>query len=242
MNWIFDVALIVIYILVIVICACRGFVKSIWSTIAVIGAFLAACAFGSTVSELILDNFVYEHVTSYAYESVESIAEESNEGYNVSEIFAAVPEDLVTLFERCGADFDEIKNGLSSEIAMSSDELYEMAENIALPISKAISNIIGFALTFLCSLIALLLLGCILNLVVQLPIIKSINCILGAILGVIEGFFLIWVICLIIGQLFDIGFLNRQSSENLFSIINSSRLVSFFCNLSWIDFIIVSIK
>lgn len=242
MSWILDVFLILLYIFVIIVCAYRGFVKSVWSTVTVIGALILAYIFGPSLSEWVYDAFVYDCVSSYTYETVESIIEEKSDGYDVSDLLETAPDEFLNLLEHCGADLEEIKSTLSSSVTVSKDELYELAGTIALPVSGTISNLIGFVSIFLGAVIIISLLGFVLRLIVKVPIIRSINSLLGAVLGVAEGFIIVWIVCLIIGLLVENGFMNTEYSETLHLIANDSRLLKFFCELSPIDFINIRIE
>jgi hypothetical protein len=158
--------------------------------------------------------------------------EEKSGEYDASGVFDAVHEDFDKLLDFCGIDIEELKSDISYPLTVSKDELFDMAEAIATPITKAVSNAIGIVVVFLCSLILISLIGLVMKLVVKIPIIRSINCILGAVLGLVEGFVILWVVCLIISIFVDRGFMNAETSEMFGLIADGSRLLKFFSQLS----------
>ena len=237
MNFLLDICLIVLFLLIVIICACRGFVRCIWSMLTIVGAFVLAYVFGPTVGGWIGETFVYEYVSSYTYDTLDSIVDESGNEFAVSDVFDSMPDELIDLLNRCGADYEDIKTELSSSLTVSNEQLRSISDSISLPISTTISNIIGIVVVFFGALLAISLLGLILKLVVKVPVIKSIDSFLGAILGIAEAFVVIWVVCLIIGLLVEHSFISNSQNEELLLIAKNSYILRFFCDLSPINFI-----
>lgn len=242
MNVILDLVLVVLYLVIIFVCAFRGFVKSIWSMVTIIGSILLTCIYGPIVGDWIHNKYVHDYVSDYVYESVEAIVAEKSGEYYISNVSEVLPEDLLTMLHYCGADIEEIQTRVSSYATVSKDELYSLADTIASPISDTISNIVGFVAVFVCSVIAISLMGLILKLIVKMPVIKSVNFTLGAVLGVVEGFIVLWIICMVIGSLIERGIISAESNETIFYMTESSHLLKFFGELSLLDLINVRIE
>ncbi len=231
-----DIILVLIFLLVVIISARRGFVKCIWSVVTIIGAFVFSYMFGPTLGVWIGEAFVCDYVSSYSYEVVESIVEEKSDKdqYDVPDLFDTLPEDLISFLEHCGVDIDDITSGLSTSVTVSQDELYTIADSIASRVSKTISNVSGIIIVFLASIIIISLLGLILKLLVKVPIIKPINTFFGMILGIVEGFVIVWILCWLVELVVE--------NETFHLITDSSYLFKFFRNLSLTDFINIRIE
>lgn len=244
MNVLFDVILVVIFLLVVIISTCRGFVKSIWSMVTIIGAFVLAYMFGPVLGEWLEESFVNDYVSSYACEVVETIAKDDviPNRYDVSELFDPASQKYVEWLTSCGVDLDDIKSRLSPTLIVSQSELYFISESIASSVSETISKVLGIIISFVASLIIISLLGGLLKLIVKVPIIKSINTILGMILGLFEGFAVVWVLCTVVSIFVESGIWNEGNGEMFRLIINNSYLYKYFCDLSLFDFINIRIE
>lgn len=241
-KWALDVLLILIFLLMVVIATQKGFVKSIWRTVTVIGSFVVAYIFGPVLGSWICTGFVLKNVTSYAYEVITRLAENSSGIYDVSSLFETLPEEFVRLLSNCGADINEISSGLSLSLKVTEDEIYSLAQSIAAPISHSISNAIGIVTVFLASVLVLILLGMVLKLVVKIPVIRSLDAILGAVFGIVEGAVIVCVLCVAIGIFVEHSFMNSSSNEVLYALTENSRIFNFFCQLSPIDFININVQ
>lgn len=241
-NWLLDILFVLIFLLIVVLATQKGFVKSIWRTVTVIGSFIVAYLFGPIIGEWIYDNFVLEHVTSYAYDVVAQLVENNGGEYNVSELFETLPDEFLQLLSHCGTSVEELSSKFSVSLTVSEEELYSMAESIAMPISHTLSNAVGIIAVFLASILAFVLVGLVLKLVVKLPIIHSLDSILGFLFGIGEGFVIVWILCLLVGIFVEHSFMSSSSNEVLYSLTEGSRIFNFFCELSPIDFINIKVQ
>lgn len=237
MNMIFDIILVLLYLVVVLICTKRGFVKSIWSAVTIIGSILLTRFYGPVLALWIKEKFIYNRVFRYVYDSVEAIKVEKNGGVSLSDFSENLPDDLLRLIRFSEVDTEAIQDNFSSFAAMSEDEILHLADSIASPVSGTISNIVACICVFVCSLVAISLIGLILKLIVKMPVIKSLNSILGAFLGLIEGFIIIWIICALGGSLLEHGIVCEGSYETLFNLMEHSRIIEFFCEFSLLELI-----
>jgi uncharacterized membrane protein required for colicin V production len=237
MNFLLDIFLSLLLLLIIIISTERGFVNSVWSTVTIIGAFVLAYLFSGLISDWICDNFVLKYVSEYAYGIVASLIQPKAEQYDISFLFEALPEEFVTLVENCGADMSALESRFSSSFTISEEELYSFAESVALPISSTISGAIAIVSVFLVSILILWLLGLIIKIIVKIPIIKTINSLLGFIFGVLKGFVVVWIVCVALNIFVERGFMNPSSSDVLNDLASGSYIFKFFCDFSPIKFI-----
>ena len=64
------------------------------------------------------------------------------------------------------------------------EQLYDMAQSFAAPITKVISDLLGYALVFFIALLCLNILAALLGKVADLPVIRSCDRLLGLALGI----------------------------------------------------------
>lgn len=237
MNWLLDVFLVLIFLLITVISTEKGFVKSIWSTVTIVGAFVLAYMFGPILGDWICDNFVLGHVSEYTFDVVETLIATGSEQYDISYLFESLPEEFVALVENCGADLETLESQFVQSVTVSKEELYSFAESVALPISRTLSNAVGVVSVFLASVLALWLVGLVVKVIAKIPIIKTINGLLGFVVGLIKGFIIVWILCVAIGIFVERGFMEPESMEALKLLADGSYIFKFFCNLSPVNFI-----
>lgn len=237
MKWLLDIFLFLIFLLITIISTEKGFVKSIWSTVTIIGAFVLSYLFGPILGAWICDNFVLGHVTEYAFNVVETLVTTSSEQYDISYLFESLPDEFVALVENCGADLDALESQFMLSVTLSKDELYSFAESVALPISRTLSNAVGIVAVFLVSILVLWLVGLLVKVIAKFPIIKTINGFLGFLVGLIKGFIIVWILCVAIGIFVERGFMEPESMEALKILTDGSYIFKFFCNLSPVNFI-----
>lgn len=237
MNWLLDVFLVLIFLLITVISTEKGFVKSIWSTVTIVGAFVLAYMFGPILGDWICDNFVLGHVSEYTFDVVETLIAADSEQYDISYLFESLPEEFVALVENCGADLETLESQFVQSVTVSKEELYSFAESVALPISRTLSNAVGVVSVFLASVLALWLVGLVVKVIAKIPIIKTINGLLGFVVGLIKGFIIVWILCVAIGIFVERGFMEPESMEALRLLADGSYIFKFFCNLSPVNFI-----
>ena len=242
MNLILDIILILLFLVIVLISTIRGFVKSVWRTITVIGAFVLAYMYGPMVGSYLYENYVCDYVTDYTFESLSEIVEDSQAQGENNDIFENVPDELLNLLEHCGANLEEAKDNIRFDTTVSEETLKNAARSISEPIANTISVIAGMIIVFVVGIIAISLFGVLLRLIVKLPIIRFIDTTLGALFGVAEAFVVVWVVCLLIGFLVEHGFITGEMNEAFYDITTNSRLLKFFCKLSPVDFINIRVE
>lgn len=232
MNILLDIFLILLFLLITIISAERGFVDSVWSTLTIIGAFVLSYVFSDFVGDIICNLFVLKYVSEYSYGIVESLIVQSSENYDISTLFATLPGEFVELVENCGADLTALEEQFGSSLALSQEDLYSFAESVALPISRTLSNAIAIVSVFLISILVLWLLGLVVKIIVKISIIKTINSFLGFVFGLLKGFIIIWIVCVTISIFVERGFMNPESVRVLNDLTNGSYIFDFFCSFS----------
>lgn len=242
MTYILDIILLLLFFIVFLISTIRGFVKSVWRTVTVVGAFVLAYLYGPTLGVYLCDNYVNDYVADYTLESLTHIITDDSADSINGDILDNAPEELIDLLERCGSGVEELRSLINNDVTVSEEELQVMAESISAPIARTISVILGMMAVFLAGVVLISLVGALLRLVVKLPIIRFIDSLLGMFFGLAEAFVVVWVACLIIGFIVEHGFITGSTNEMVTTVTDSSRLFRFFCDLSPVDFINIRIE
>ena len=237
MNYLLDIFLFLLFLLITIISTERGFVDSVWSSVTIIGSFIVAYLFSGVVGAWICDNFVLKYISEYAYDIVESLIENSADSYNIAGLFESLPEEFIALAQNCGADISALEARFASSLTLSSAELYSFAESVAAPLSQTLSNAIAIVSIFLISILILWLVGLVVKIIVKIPIIKTLNSLLGFIFGVLKALVIVWILCVTLSIFVERGFMDPETVEVLNNLTKGSYIFNFFCSFSPINFI-----
>lgn len=214
----------------------RGFVRSIMGFISIILAIVSAFVFTSTVAEVYNEKFIYSKVCAQVETSFDELVTAGGQKLALSKIFEDKPDALKTVAEQFGIELDEIESHYS-EIRSDDDrsDIKKLAEIVAEPTSKAISNILAAASVFVGTLIILKLATWFLDLICRLPMLSTLNSLLGFVFGLASAALSAWSIANIaVGMINALGAI-RPDIFN-FSVINGSIIVKFFYDHSLILF------
>jgi uncharacterized membrane protein required for colicin V production len=236
MNWLLDIALVSLFLIIVIIDAKRGFVKAVWGFARAIASSVLAVMFGGALGTLLYKVFILDAVTDTVYATVVPMIDLSNGAYNVAGLFERMPDGFADLLSRFGVTPESIEGLFGSITHATESNVREMAQRIAEPIADVISTVLGYVIIFLIAMIALFIVGKVVDLLSKLPVINTLNSFLGAVFGAASGFIYLLVICLLIGVFVEYG-LAGESTEALSSIAQDSYIFRFFCRFSPVDFI-----
>lgn len=237
MEFIFDIFLFLVLILVILISTKRGFVRSVWASVTIIGAFALAYTFGPALGDYFCSEFILPKVTEYVYELINGMTGVAEGGLDFSEFFATLPDEFIIMSESFGVSLDALREEFLSVMVVSQDEVYELASSIALPISSTISHLIGIIVAFFASVIVLTIIGFIVKIISKIPVIKTLDGILGFIFGIIKGIVIISMICVVAAVFVESEFMNGSIGAYFRTLTECSYIFRFFCAFSPVDFI-----
>ena len=236
MNYLLDIALIAIFLLVVMIDAKRGFVKSVWGFVTALASLALSFLFGGYVGDLLLNTWLRDLFADATLNVLKPIVESGASGYDITKLFADMPEELVKLAESCGADLEALALRYADAVNVSEESLVELASTISDPITTTISLAIGYVSVFFVALILMYIIGSLFNLISKLPIIKGFNTLLGGVFGAMSGLIYIWVICIALAVVVECGVLGGYE-EYIESMAESSYIFRLMCEFSPFDFI-----
>lgn len=216
-----DIVLILIFAVIVIVAAKRGFVKSISGIVAWVLAGALALSFCGMVSDKIYETLFRDKVTQKIDERI-TVSEDAEEVVSiVSQVLSEIPEVVVTAAESVGIDIEALGKKTESFTSSEKSIAETLEENTVGPVIRAAIRAVVFVLMLiiLSSLLAFLLKP-IEKLVGKLPIVKQTNTVLGGVLGVIKAFVLIIVLSLILELL--CGFVN----EDFAKAVEESKIVN----------------
>ena len=220
MDFIVDVIIIALIILVIVRSSKKGFVSSLIDTFSMIIASIASYMVTPKVAQFLYDNFIRSTVSK----GFEKALDEINSGAAINEkidaMIASLPESAVNLAQSLGLiNTNAIHmSGAVDNTELVSTFLNDIAYNVMITITK----VVAFFILFVLFTLLLRVISKFLENVNKIPLIGKLNSTLGGVLGIIKAVIIIVVVCTVM-------YFVVSSSDNaeLVSVISSSKLYNF---------------
>jgi uncharacterized membrane protein required for colicin V production len=201
MNVFLDISLLALIAATIIVCWRKGFVRSILGVGKTLICIVATYLFGASASALVSEHWIGERVTQYVYERLLALFEAGTETFDLSVIVENIPSWVQTFAEKLGIDVAGFIGDLTT---VDTAGLQSTAQSMATPITKLISDIIGYAGVYLISLILVSILAYILVKIADLPVIRNVDRALGCALGVCSAFLYASVYTLLLFAVFSL--------------------------------------
>ncbi|MBE6625683.1 MAG: hypothetical protein E7628_00670 [Ruminococcaceae bacterium] len=233
MGWLMDLIM-VFFVLLVIIANTKKGCKTILGILVTAGAFAAAYFFGPDVGEYFMTDMVTEKAHDVIYDFLSSVVGETSETITVADLFSNLPESFADVLERVGADAEALMESFGEMTVISDGMLHEMAENLAVPVSRFIASALGCVAVFIAALIALLIAKWLIQLIIKLPVLKQASSVLGFFMGIVSAFVWSWVICIAIGAFIDYSLLGEYNAV-LSEIAESSYIFKFFRDFSLVE-------
>lgn len=236
MNYILDLALIMIFVITITVYYKRGFVKSVLGLGKVILAVVFSSMFGRALGQVLADKFMNAKMTGLIHSNLTGLYDAGTEAFDLSVLAGKIPPSLGLLAEKSGVNMDKLLSGYSADTAASGDKLYELSEKIALPIAGFISAVLGFIIVFIVAYLLLMLASFVIEAIAELPIIRGVNRLLGLLLGVVCAFIFAFLFVFAV----NLGFYLIEaggSQAGLLESIDKSILFKFFSQMRFFFYV-----
>ena len=218
MSLVFDVIILAVCVISIVLGAKRGFIKSVMGICTLVAALCLAYAFTPTVSEYIRNTDAMGNISESIGDTIKSLSRTDEGGYDLEKMFDDMPDAFQQILERYNVDDSVLAETVPPETAATESAVDALANAIAEPVARAISNVA-----------VLKLLTWLLDLLFQLPVLKTANTMLGLLIGVVIALFWAWILCPL-----SVTLIRAMSSisPDLFneSVIENSVILSFFAD------------
>ena len=187
MSIVLDLILLAIFVIAVISCWRRGFVRSLMRFVSLIGAIIITRIFYPVVSGFLHDNLFFGKISGY----IRSVFERDvgSTGKSVSDLFSELPEFFVKFLNR----FSTQQNAEGFYNHNPNATPTQLSDYMAEPISRTISNVVAIVGLFLVSYILLKLLTLLIDRLVSIPLLNGLNHGLGIVFGVVLGIALVWV-------------------------------------------------
>ncbi len=186
MSVVVDLLLLAIGVIIVILYAKRGFLKSLIHSMKTILAFVAANAFGGKLADLLSDAFIGAAVRKPVFKKVNSVFSEATESVALDEITTSFPSFIMK---------DDVKEKINSLEESGETLVNNVTDAIANPIANVISTVVGYILVFAISLVVLWILAIVLTKVVDhIKMLRTANILLGVLMGVILSCVLFFVV------------------------------------------------
>lgn len=196
MNALLDIIIIAIIVITIAVSVKNGFVRTLFSTVAVVLAIMLTMAFYGPVREMVGDTSAADSAKEYIHETIKAImtAEKTDDASEVIDT-----DEFSELLDRVGADEGELKALVSQWEKEGKGDITDRIVNyVSEPVSEIIISAVSGVLLFVLLLILLQIIAFVLDRICRLPGLRALNKTAGLFLGVVLGLFRAWVFVLIV--------------------------------------------
>lgn len=194
MNALLDLIIIAIFIVIVVISAKRGLVKSLLGLFCVIVAFLVAQNFCNPLGDYFEEKCfgpMFADQVAVQLGSVtneQSTTEELLNGSSFSKLFEDAPEALDGILASWGTDMETIGEQIISAGNSAETAINEfIANTVTKGAAHAISISAAFIVLFLAAFALCTLAVVIVDAICKLPVLKTLNKVGGALFGIVKG-------------------------------------------------------
>ncbi|HHT54164.1 MAG TPA: hypothetical protein GX011_04420 [Clostridiales bacterium] len=230
MNYVLDLAVILIVLGTVLTYYKKGFVRAVLGFGKVILAALISALFGKGLGVIIDGRYMNARVTDSVFGSISKMYDAGSSVFDLSKLAEKIPSSLATLAERCGVDLGALASQYAGDTAATGERLREVAAAIAAPISALISKILGYVLVFAAAYLVLLIAGFIIEKVAELPVIRSVNKLLGLLLGLVCAVVYTFLFVLVTNAVIYFVVASGDQSATL-DVINKTFIFKFIAAL-----------
>ncbi len=222
-KYVFDFALCVVAIIVIVSSARRGFTLSLLNTISIAVSSILSYKISKPLSEFIYSSFLSDRIELKFNEVLSRLSQDISLNEKINALIEALPKGLVNASRAFGFDLDASVASFKS-IDLSNDAIAKaFTDNVALDIINPILGVITLIVTFVAIFFVLKLVSVSFNKIVRkLPIVGKVNTFFGGVLGVVKAGVAVVAVCLIVSTI-----VFSVDSPKLENIISQSFVYNF---------------
>ena len=184
MSAVLDVCVLAIAILTVVICAKRGFFKSLIKVGSLIIAIIMVVVFFSQLKAALLESKTCESVRESMNARLAEIVSSDTEEYDPEEVKES--PKFAEILSVLGIKTEAFDRAWAQWRAEKTEEVRDKLVNyVSEPLIDMIASALAFIILFFGTMIAVRLLGFVLDKIFVLPVLKQANTLLGIVLGVL---------------------------------------------------------
>lgn len=221
MTYIVDIVLVVIFALVILTSAKKGFFKSLVDLIGSLVAVVIARFLSESAATAVFDGFVAKGAEKALSQS---LGEAGSVDYaeQVENALASLPEGLNGILQIMGIDSSALADKLS-EMNLNGDNLVESLMNtVVVPLGTAVVQFVLFVILAVAMIFVVKLFAKVIDKIVKkLPVIKGFNKTMGAVFGIFRGLIIVVIISMLVSVV--VGF---TGNEMLIESVENSMIIN----------------
>jgi hypothetical protein len=205
----------------------RGMVRTVFATFTIIVALAIAVNMSSYVSHVWQNTSAFDLLNESIEHSLFGESGDINSVADQTEWIQAlpVPSSLKALL------LENNNSDMYSALGISEFKSY-----VTNYLANLILNALSFVVVFVLAIIALKILAACLNIISHLPVLHSLNKLGGCILGLVNGYIVLWIICVVVTIFSGTelgGYIATQINESIVLqlIYNHNYLMSFVSSL-----------
>ncbi len=181
MSLFLDISLVALIAVTVIVCWRKGFVRSVLGVGKTLICLLATYLLGESASAFVSELWITERVTQYVHERLLALFETGVESFDLSVVAQNIPEWVQTFLEKLGLNLTSIMGDVTT---VDTEGFQAFVQSLATPISKLISDIVGYTGVYLIALIVFSIVAYLLVKIADLPVIRKVDKALGCVLGV----------------------------------------------------------
>lgn len=198
LQFILDILLLAVFALTIIVCAQRGFVRTVLSMLSVLLALALAVALSRASAPILYDAFVEQPATQLVEKQIDETIDIDGTKQQAIAVIEDLPLGLRELAAAIGVDFDALMREINEKNVASSNIAHRLTEGIVKPIALPILQTLSFFAYYIVLSLLLRLAIRLLDKFTRLPVLKSANKLLGGLLGAVKGILYLILICTVL--------------------------------------------
>ena len=228
MGIVIDLIVLAIIGLFVLICAKKGFVKTLIESVGVILAIVVAFLITQPVSEAVYDSFIEPSIIESTKEKVPDNAENVQIKIPLDDI----PDYIIENAESYGVSLDEFISDDGKEVIIDGEEaLQDTVNKTVKPVAVKLISAVSFLFLVIVLVIVFKILAKVLNKLFSFSVVGKLNKLLGGALGVLKGTAVAVAVCTIISILAKIGvevlFFTAENIDNTILFKALSNILTF---------------
>lgn len=222
MEYIIDIAFLIIFAVCIITGVIKGFVKSLMDLITNILAIVVARVLSVQLAPQVFTKFFENSVATRLEAEIATLGNSATD--QVQSALDSIPESMNGFLSILGMDTQALTESLSQQISASGGNVLDaLMVNIVTPVMTVIIKIILFVAIFVLSVFVLKLFTVLIEKFAKLPVIKQANGVFGGVFGAVKGVVVVAVLCFAITIL--AGFIDNSA---FLTAVDNSKLVNIF--------------
>lgn len=198
-NYIFDIVLVIVAVVIIIITAKKGFVLSLLGTVSVALSGFLSYKFSKPVSEFIYSSFLYDNIEEKLTNVLLNLSQDTSVDDKIQAMLSSFPEGVLNLSRGLGFEVEGALSSINLELFTNEDIIKAFIDNVASDVIMSVLNVVVFVVLFIVISFVLKYVSLLFSKIVKkIPLVGKLNTFLGGGLGIVKAVISIVIICLVV--------------------------------------------